>query len=137
MVVSMLSDRYLCLMNCISADLEFTILIFGAYSKGLLFAISIRASTISGCCASSLTLCLECVSAPVLVFGEEVVDFVLDLEVLGVLGLGGTEASLDRGRGLKSGSLFEVNKHMVLLTSGGGRILMMEAKDLSGAIILE
>ena len=127
MVVSMFPDRYLCLMNCISADLEFTILIFGAYSKGILFAISIRASTISGCCASSLMLCLERVSAPGVVFGEEVVDLDLNLEVLGVLGLGGTEANLDRGRGLKSGSLSEVNKYMVLLTSGGGRILMMEA----------
>ena len=29
MVVSMFPDRYLCLMNCISADLEFTILMFG------------------------------------------------------------------------------------------------------------
>ena len=92
MVVSMFPDRYLCLMNCISSDLEFTILIFGAYSKGLLFAISIRAFTISGCCASSLMLCLERVSAPGVVFGEEVVDLFL---ALSVLGLGGTEANLD------------------------------------------
>ena len=103
MVVSMLPDRYRCLMNCMSADLEFNILIFGAYSAGLLFASSMRASITSGFCASSLALCLECVSVPAMVLGEEVVevvDFVLDL---GVLGLGGTEANLDRGRGLKSG----------------------------------
>ena len=98
MVVSMLPVKYLCLMNCMSADFEFKILSLGAYSDGLLFTISIRASTTSGLWARFLTLCLERVSVPGVVFGEEVVevvDFVLDLEVLGVLGLGGTWANLD------------------------------------------
>ena len=72
MVVSMLPDRYLCLMNCMSVDLEFKILIFGAYSAGLLFARSMSASTTSGFWASSLALCLERVSVPGVVFGEEV-----------------------------------------------------------------
>ena len=137
MVVSMLPVKYLCLMNCISADFEFNILILGANSDGLLFTMSIRASTTSGLWARSLTLCLARVSVPGVVFGEEVVDLVLDLEVLGVLGLGGTWASLDRGRGWKLSSLSDENKYMVLLISGGGRVLMMDAKGLSGAMILE
>ena len=95
MVVSMLPDRYLCLINCMSADLEFKILIFGAYSAGLLFARSMSVSTISGFWASSLALCLERVSVPGVVFGEEVVEVVDLLLALGVLGLGGTEANLD------------------------------------------
>ena len=95
MVVSMLPDRYLCLINCMSADLEFTILIFGAYSLGLLFASSMSAFTTSGFWASSLALCLDLVSDPGVVFGEEVVEVVDLLLALGVLGLGGTEANSD------------------------------------------
>ena len=127
MVVSMLPDKYLCLMNFMSADFEFNILILGAYSDGLLFTMSIRASTTSGLWARSLTLCLARVSVPGVVFGEEVVDLVLDLEVLGVLGLGGTWANLDRGRGWKSESRSDVKLRIVALWSGGGRSLMMEA----------
>ena len=127
MVVSMLPDKYRCLMNCMSADFEFKILILGAYSDGLLFTISIRASTTSGLWARSLTLCLARVSVPGVVFGEEVVDLDLDLEVLGVLGLGGTWANLDRGRGLKSESRLEVKPRIVSLQSGGGRSFMMDA----------
>ena len=64
----------------------------------------------------------------------EVVDLGLDF---GVLGLRGTEANLDWGRGLKPSSLSEEKSFIVFLRSGGGRILMTEAKDLSGPMILE
>ena len=127
MVVSMLPDKYRCLMNCMSADFEFSILILGANSDGLLFTMSIRASTTSGLWARSLTLCLARVSVPGVVFGEVVVDLDLDLEVLGVLGLGGTWASLDRGRGLKLGSRSDLKPRIVRVQGGGGRSLMMEA----------
>ena len=127
MVVSMLPDIYRCLMNCMSADFEFRILILGAYSDGLLFIISMRASTTSGLWARSLTQFLERVSVPGVVFGEEVVDLDLGLEVLGVLGLGGTWASLDRGRGLKLGSRSDLKPRIVRVQGGGGRSLMMEA----------
>ena len=100
-----------------------------------MFISEIRASITSGFWANSRALCLDrvwvCAGE---VPGVEVVDFDL---AFGVLGLTGTEAILDRGRGLKSESLSEEKAAKDFLGSGEGRTFMMETKGLLRPMILE